>query len=283
MFLSKILFKKINIKEEIMKINRVISLFLSAIMFFSFGVNVMVMAGGENKIEILSNGNKLIYISTENLPNVISLFQEEVDRQENRKFSTIGNIIFKTIVASAGAAVCYAASKIDNTGGAVATGICAAILDVTAFFMPEYISSSSDYNLKESEPFVCEVGEHNPQPNDYGFGLIRLLMALKQICSHYWNYNFADEYPSYPNVYDGECGVIMRVRHGRLFGDNFDKKVVGFCSQSKERYKMLELSEVDRVTGRYLRLHEFHLDSRLCVVSTLPLKIDRSLIDHIYG
>jgi hypothetical protein len=266
---------------KINKINKmVLSLLMLAVMLFS--VNIHVLAGGENKIETLSNGDKLIYISTESIPDVINLIQQEIDRQEGRKFSTLSNVLFKVIVAVAGGAICCAASKIDNTGGAAAVSVSTILLDIPAFFLPEYISSNSNYHIENAEPYICKVGHLNSQIGDCGFGLVRLLMALKQICPHYWNYHFTDEYPHYPNVYDGNYGVIMHVFHGQL-STKGNVRMICFSSQSESAYKMLELSEVDKHTNRYLKLMPCDPNLRASVIKTSQLIISGSLINEIYG
>lgn len=132
--------------------------------FLSVLLSSLMLAGGkftgnkasainENKIVYTNDNRKFIYISTENIPAVLKLLRNKIEKESKMRFSKSGNIIYKTLVAGAGAVLGVSsylgASKIENKTASkvTAASLCAAIGAGTlaALFVPEYINSKIPY------------------------------------------------------------------------------------------------------------------------------------------
>lgn len=147
-----------------------LSSLLSSTLFLCNGV----FAGGENKIVYVDDNNeKYVFISTENIPKLVDLFQSKVDK----KFSTFGNCLYKSLVATTGvalgAAMCYGASKIEDedisTIACTSLGVLAALGSLAAFFVPEYVNCTvSKYtDSVDGNNFVCWQGHNETCSRDF--------------------------------------------------------------------------------------------------------------------
>ena len=111
---------------------------------------------GENKIIYLNNKNKLIFISSENIPTLVNLFQEKQRKENERKYSSTGNVIFKSIVGCVGTflgiSLYYGTSKIDNSFLSkflpVISGLITLTGSLAVFFIPEIINKKVDNFIK---------------------------------------------------------------------------------------------------------------------------------------
>jgi hypothetical protein len=136
------------------KIKKFLSVLLSSLMLSGgkFTRN-KASAINENKIVYTNDNRKFIYISTENIPAVLKLLRNKIEKESKMRFSKSGNIIYKTLVAGAGAVLGVSsylgASKIENKTASkvTAASLCAAIGAGTlaALFVPEYINSKIPY------------------------------------------------------------------------------------------------------------------------------------------
>ena len=136
------------------KIKKFLSVLLSSLMLSGgkFTGN-KASAINENKIIYTNDNRKFIYISTENIPTVLKLLRNKIEKESKMRFSKSGNFIYKTLVAGAGAMLGVSsylgASKIENKTASkvTAASLCAAIGAGTlaALFVPEYINSKIPY------------------------------------------------------------------------------------------------------------------------------------------
>lgn len=136
------------------KIKKFLSVLLSSLMLSGgkFTGN-KASAINENKIVYTNDNRKFIYISTENIPAVLKLLRNKVEKESKMRFSKSGNIIYKTLVAGVGAVLGVSsylgASKIENKTASkvTAASLCAAIGAGTlaTLFVPEYINGKIPY------------------------------------------------------------------------------------------------------------------------------------------
>lgn len=148
-----------------------LSSLLSLTLFFCNGV----FAGGENKIVYVvdDNNEKYVFISTENIPKLVDLFQSKLDK----KFLTFENFLYKSLITATGvtlgATLCYGASKIENqnisTRASISSGTLTTLGSLAAFFVPEYVNYTvSKYtNLVDGNNFVCWQGHDETYSRDF--------------------------------------------------------------------------------------------------------------------
>lgn len=146
--------------------------------FLSVLLSSLMLAGGkftgnkasainENKIVYTNDNRKFIYISTENIPAVLKLLRNKIEKESKMRFSKSGNIIYKTLVAGAGAVLGVSsylgASKIENKTASkvTAASLCTAIVAGTLgiMFLPEIKKSKFDViDAINSNCGVCTEG-----------------------------------------------------------------------------------------------------------------------------
>lgn len=224
---------------------RFLSILMSSILFLCNNV----FAGGEDKIVYVENGDKYIFVSTENIPKLVDLFQNKLNEQENKRFSLIGNCIYKSIVIGTGLAIgvafCYSASKIENEDiskiVSASSGVLTTLGALAMFFVPEYINhkvnkfknsvSGSDaiwqgLSMMRDYKFESQTGEYkidNP-PNDFK-GLVHNLERISPAERHRVkhnkeiNYDFGTYFD--PCFSDNNEGIIIMVT--RRYDQTFDK------------------------------------------------------------
>jgi hypothetical protein len=72
---------------------KLFSLFLAVFLVF-FGNSNIFFAGGEDKIVYLSDGSKMIYVSTERIPEILEEYKQKIIENRKREFSTKKNLSF---------------------------------------------------------------------------------------------------------------------------------------------------------------------------------------------
>ncbi len=165
---------------------RFISLFLSLVLLL--GISPRTLAAGINRVEVLSDGTVLRYVSTDRIEEARRMLVNRINENRERKFSTCGNICMKAASAAAGALLCLAASNIKNKYARGGIMLATAIIALAVFFYPEYISY--DVNQVENHKIQSRLYYDFADSADHYYpkreGLNGLLDCLDQCI----NYNF---------------------------------------------------------------------------------------------
>lgn len=150
-----------------------ISMFLSAgiLLFSNFNY---VAAGGIDKEEILEDGTKLIYVSTENIPEVYAKYYQQLLRLKKERYSTAKDLTIKgASLATAGLGYYLSSHLPSRTGDnsfvyQLCGKIISCIIGAIGFFYPDYV----DHNFAvehgeyyEKKPFIFKWG---PKCNHHG-------------------------------------------------------------------------------------------------------------------
>lgn len=220
---------------------------------------------GENKIIYLSDGSKLIFISTENIPRLVSLFQEKLKKEKERKISLKKNIIIKSIVCCVGTALgvslCYGTSRVSDKTLSIVLPIISGVLTVTgtlvAFFIPDFINRrinkfinsingyaiarDDDFNFKYLNNYkynfpqstgigYCEIYQHEKNYE----GLVSVLESVspdplnRSKHSKYLKYKYDsawNEEKYDPCFTDDNEGIIVYSSHNECFGHSGEVKI----------------------------------------------------------
>lgn len=210
--------------------------FLSILMSLTLFFCSSVFAGGEDKIVYVENGDKYIFVSTENIPKLVDLFQRKLDEQESKKFSPTGNCVYKLMVAGIGFAIgsafCRSASNIEDEDISKIAFISSTVLTtlgtLAAFFVPEYVNhkvnkfkglvkeSSASWQGKFTgyEKFESQIGTYEITNSPSGFeGLVYNLERISPAERHRIKHNKEIKYPfsTYfdPCFSDNDEGIII--------------------------------------------------------------------------
>ena len=158
-----------------------VSLILSFMLFL--GVCPKTLAAGINKVDVLSDGTVLTYISTERIQEFRQALLMRISKNRDRNFSTSGNLAMKAASATAGALLCWAESYVENDylrGGLIAA---TAIISLITFFYPEYVRYDVDqvenHRMKTELNFTTS-GSYDMYSFDKREGLNGLLDCIDQ-------------------------------------------------------------------------------------------------------
>lgn len=158
-----------------------VSLVLSFMLFL--GICPKTLAAGINKVDVLSDGTVLTYVSTERIQEFRQALLERINKNRARNFSTGGNLAMKAASATAGALLCWAESYIENDylrGGLIAA---TAIISLITFFYPEYVRYDVDqvenHRMKTELNFTTS-GSYDMYSFDKREGLNGLLDCIDQ-------------------------------------------------------------------------------------------------------
>ncbi|MCL2312870.1 MAG: hypothetical protein FWC41_10380 [Firmicutes bacterium] len=210
-----------------------LSVFLGSLLSFS-SICSTAFAGGVDKEEILSDGTRLIYISTERIPEVLEHYMKKRKALLDARYSTNQSFSIKVIASALGAAGFYTSSKLEKTYPNVA--LCGKFISVfaalLAFFYPNYV----DYKLgreycgwdtrKSHQCYITgryitgQVLQWGPA--DYineGFGVDGICRGLR---SHYyesgsWNPEDSNWNPKIKDI-AGDSGVVIILRPKSKWG-----------------------------------------------------------------
>jgi hypothetical protein len=115
-----------------------------AVFLIFFGNSNIFFAGGEDKIVYLSDGSRMIYISTERIPEILEEYKQRIIENQKRKFSTKKNLSFKAIgLGILGLGVGAGAYLKNKTGSdflAFAGGLVGTAIGGVTFFWPEWVA-----------------------------------------------------------------------------------------------------------------------------------------------
>lgn len=129
---------------------RFVSLILSLVIFLN--ICPRMLAAGIDKIDILSDGTVLTYVSTERVSEARKALVEKINKNSRRKISTGGNLAIKIATIIAGTLLCWAQSYVENTqlrGGLRSATV---VISLVTFFYPDYVKYSetnSAYSLNK--------------------------------------------------------------------------------------------------------------------------------------
>jgi hypothetical protein len=125
------------------KMKKLFSLFLAVFLIFFSNANNF-FAGGEDKIVYLSDGSKMIYVSTERIPEILEEYKQKIIENRKREFSTKKNLSFKGVgLGILGLGIGAGMHIKKKTGSdflAFAGGLVGAAIGGVAFFWPEWIA-----------------------------------------------------------------------------------------------------------------------------------------------
>ena len=189
-----------------LKAKKFFSLILSFVLFL--GISPKAPATGINKVDVLSDGTVLTYVSTERIQEFRQGLVDRINKNRERKFSTGGNLAMKTASATAGALLCWTESHVKNKyirGGLMAA---TAIVSLTTFFYPEYVRYDIDQienHRMKTELHYTTSGSYDIYSYDKREGLNGLLACVDQCIFD------SDRYK--------DTGIIVVERP-----DNFDKR-----------------------------------------------------------
>ncbi|BED91706.1 MAG: hypothetical protein CfP315_0218 [Candidatus Improbicoccus pseudotrichonymphae] len=185
-------------------------------MIFLSDVCLTAFAGGVDKEETLSDGTKLIYISTERIPEVLDCYTQAERELLNRRYSTKQSFEAKSAAVTVGSAGLWIFSKIGDTcpdlalfGGAVTL-----VGSLILFFYPNYV----DYKLgreycgwDDRASHQCWLTGYGPQwgpseSRNEGFGIDGICRGLH---SHYYEHGTWN-----PKITDttSDSGVVVVLR-----------------------------------------------------------------------
>ena len=227
--------------------------------FLSVLLSSLILSGGkftgnkasainENKIIYTNDNRKFIYISTENIPAVLKLLRNKIEKESKMRFSKSGNIIYKTLVAGAGAVLGVSsylgASKIENKTASkvTAASLCAAIGAGTlaALFVPEYINSKIPY----IEGYTVTGASDLTAPNDLLTELERVIPDPEYRKKH----NKVVEDESFDACYsDLGLGIVIAIFPG---SDNKPKFVIARQGSNLT----VDEKKIDIENNAYLRI-----------------------------
>ena len=119
---------------------KIISIFMASLMF-CISISSPVLAGGVDKEETLDDGTKLIYISTEKIPEAIEKYAKKRQELLDARWTTKKIIAVKAAAVAAGIAGYNIPPKIAALSSKVSYGIQAVsiIAALIAFFYPDHV------------------------------------------------------------------------------------------------------------------------------------------------
>jgi hypothetical protein len=142
------------------------------------------LAGGIDKEETLPDGTKLIYVSTERIPEILNYYAQKKKELLDKRWSTNQSLAVKGVAVAAGAAGWWLFSKLgDSHATAELCGKAVSVIaGLIAFFYPNYV----DYILgreycgrDERDEYQCLLTNYESQwGSDKGFGVATVFSDL---------------------------------------------------------------------------------------------------------
>lgn len=129
------------------------SLFLGSLMLFTSTGLGSVFAGGIDKEETLSDGTKLIYISTENIPRKMDEYLKEYRNLFNQKYSKKQSLAIKGTSIAAAVGACCLLSKVQgqNLPLSIFGQAASCALGVLSFLLPDWHNNKFSERLDHLE------------------------------------------------------------------------------------------------------------------------------------
>jgi hypothetical protein len=214
-------------------------------------------AGGEDKIEILSDGTTLYYISTEHIPDALRFFNKKIEEEEKRRFSSNANWLTKICSLAAGAASCVGFSKISDLRVSVPCGIIALTVFGLTSFYPNYV----DYDVDQVLNKLPRVRLNVHGRGGFARGLEGIYDELKRLDPDYAkNYNAKVDGRLYDPVRtgDGGRGIIILEKPRSAWGED-ECFIYDWCLAQK---KVEEFWLLDKGGNYFTCLTEFFFFSQ---------------------
>ena len=163
---------------------RIISIFMASLMF-CISVSSSVLAGGVDKEETLDDGTKLIYISTEKLPEAIEKYAKKRQELLDARWTTKKIIAVKAAAVAAGIAGYNIPPKIAALSSKVSYGIQAVsiIAALIAFFYPDHVEQKLGVQYcgvddRPEYPSYFWVDGSSRSLREHKFGIDRIYWCL---------------------------------------------------------------------------------------------------------
>ena len=121
---------------------KIISMFLSLSLLA--GTCSSAFAGGRNGKEILEDGTKLIYVSSDRVDEMRQYYEDRIRENRQRQIGTGKNLAIKVATAASGALLSYIELGIENPylrNGLIMSTLAASLI---AFFYPDYVNYDVD-------------------------------------------------------------------------------------------------------------------------------------------
>ena len=192
---------------------KIISIFMASLMF-CISVSSPVLAGGVDKEETLDDGTKLIYISTEKIPEAIEKYAKKRQELLDARWTTKKIIAVKAAAVAAGIAGYNIPPKIAALSSKVSYGIQAVsiIAALIAFFYPDHVEQKLGVQYcgvddRPGYPSYYWEDRSSRSEDEHKFGIGKIYNSL---CGWY--------YRSPNTIYDGipdedrDSGIVIVLR-----------------------------------------------------------------------
>ena len=229
--------------------------FLSILMSLTLFFCSSVFAGGEDKIETLSDGTKLIYVSTENILGVFNEYLKKSEEIKKQRYSVTKDLVIKGASITAAACGCYLSAQArseqqsegDNSYLVLAGQIASCVLGFVGFMFPDYhehelikqhgseLSLSGKY--ADQKGYIFQWGLENTNQ-----GVYNILEGLLKFLDKNTRYQLLGEKA---NLYQGEekeidSGACIVIRPTSLRCKEVESNTGCFLSGE---YSQLEMNE----------------------------------------
>ena len=231
------------------RIYKIVSLILSLGVIFSNCE--YAFAGGVNKEETLSDGTKLIYVSTDRIREVCQKYWEKSEEIRSQRYSVTKDLVIKGASLAVVACGCYLSAKTgatqgDNNGSywTLAGQVASCLLGFIGFMYPDYHEHElikqhgSEFSLAGSidnkKDYIYQWGpEYTKQ------GVSRILDSL------YYNFIYDKSTLSQEKIDSGAC-IVIRPESLRDKEDSINSP----CFHTGV-YTQLEMNEPKNPTKRH--------------------------------
>ena len=180
---------------------KIFSLVLSGMIVFSSFLKAN--AAGIDKEETLSDGTKIIYVSSEKIPDKLKEFEQQAREIYEMRYSTNKNLAIKGIALSTATAGIYALNKFGSGSAISVVGqLALALAGLAGFFYPDYRDCQLGRKLGCGGCDDREGYDFAFNGTAYGFGkkvygINDILIGMNTYSSTYKIHNDADGYFRY--------------------------------------------------------------------------------------
>ena len=203
------------------------------IVFSSF---LKANAAGKNMEETLSDGTKIIYVSSEKIPDKLKEFEEQAREIYEMRYSTNKNLAIKGIALSTAIARIYALNKFGSGSAISVVGqLALALAGLAGFFYPDYRDCQLGRKIgfggcddREGYDFAFDGTAYGFGKKVYGIG--NILDDLKSCMMNPYGYNDTEGYCKYGiaivlRPYEKETGDTCESFSGVYNQDKWEKSV----------------------------------------------------------
>lgn len=188
--------------------------FLSILMSLTLFFCSSVFAGGEDKIETLSDGTKLIYVSTENIPRVFKEYCKKSEEIKKQRYSVTKDLVIKGASITAAACGCYLSAQArseqqsegDNSYLVLAGQIASCVLGFVGFMFPDYHEHEL---IKQHGSELSLSGKYDDQKGYiFQWGLEHTNQGVYNILTGLRKFLYQNSVLSEKEINSGACIVI---------------------------------------------------------------------------